>query len=41
MCDACHLEEVLGNITARRKLNRIVDNTITNPSLKKQILSRY
>ena len=38
MCDACHLEEVLGNITARRKLNRIVDNTITNPSLKKQIL---
>ena len=38
VCDACHLEEVMNNITARRSLHHNVNRTITKPSLKKQIL---
>ena len=38
VCDACHLEEAMRNITARRALNAIVQRTITHPSLKRQIL---
>jgi hypothetical protein len=38
VCDACHLEEVIGNITAHEPLHRIINIAITKPSLKKQIL---
>lgn len=38
VCDACHLEEVMDNITVRRTPHHIVNKTITKPSLKKQIL---
>ena len=38
VCDACHLEEAMSNITARRSLHHLVNKTITQPSLKRQIL---
>ena len=38
VCDACHLEEAMNNITARRSLHHLVNKTITQPSLKRQIL---
>ena len=38
VCDACHLEEAMSNITARRSLHHIVNKTLTQPSLKRQVL---
>lgn len=37
-CDACHLEELIGNITVRKPLHHITNMTITKPTLKKQML---